>query len=209
MSISDPLAQDPGNYGQPFFKGSIIDPEVDAIYRLFQQQFPAFFFPVHMFRSDKYGHDIDWEGLLEKANRGQNIVAELQAISKIYPENITAAANLYRLRITEETTNAIPGTPEFKEVCRLCCEQVRATPVLAMVVGNRHGCPIMKYTARMIGEALGIPLFNYIFDQGFVNQWGYYRNRKEAYAVVKFHGNVLRGSLPMEGYDELYSEHLH
>lgn len=57
-----------------------------------------------------------------------------------------------------------------------------------LIVGNRHFCPIMNMTINNLGicdkkHSVGT-------DQGFVDQWGIYMSRKEAWDVAKAAGQI-------------------
>lgn len=57
-----------------------------------------------------------------------------------------------------------------------------------LIVGNRHFCPIMQ----MQIDALGLDRGEHEVrtDQGFVDQWGIYMTREEAWEVAKKAGQI-------------------
>jgi len=55
-----------------------------------------------------------------------------------------------------------------------------------LIVGNRHFCPIMRNTIN----SLGIKYSPREGDQGFVDQWGVYMSREEAWVVAKAAGQI-------------------
>lgn len=63
-----------------------------------------------------------------------------------------------------------------------------------LLVGNRHFCPLM----RMTMDNLGISqypthhLHHVGDDQGFVDQWGVYMSREEAWEVAKAAGQIKK-----------------
>lgn len=192
------------SWGQPYSNGQIIDLEIAAIYRLFQSIFPAFFYPVHLFRSDTYRADIPWEQLVEDATMGhdlENVKQQLMEISKLVPENIVTAANLVRLHQNIDIQDM--SLEELKAISS-------SMPIVGMLVGVRHLDPLMRTQKEYLNAFYGKDnLVTLVTDQGFINQFGFYRDRSSAYEVIKFHGNVLRGRLKLDSYKELYSEHLH
>ena len=57
-----------------------------------------------------------------------------------------------------------------------------------LIVGNRHFCPIMQMQIDLLG--LDYKKHNISHDQGFVDQWGVYMNRKEAWKVAEAAGQI-------------------
>ncbi len=47
------------------------------------------------------------------------------------------------------------------------------------------------------------------FEEGFIDQFGNFATRKEAWQIVFDNAQVLHGSLDFDSYKELYSEHLY
>ena len=76
--------------------------------------------------------------------------------------------------------------------------------VYALAKPNRHHNVI-----RMIAEDNGVGIAGYD-TQGFVNDKGYFLNRKQAYRYAKSVGQLDRSKHPSGSYDgdELYSEDL-
>lgn len=70
-----------------------------------------------------------------------------------------------------------------------------------IVLGVRHFCPLMCNTLDKMGMKGSEP-----HEQGFVDQWGNFMDRKEALVVLKTNGRFCRD---MEFTDELYSENLY
>lgn len=192
------------SWGQPYSHGRIIDLEIAAIYRLFQSIFPAFFYPVHLFRSKEYRPEIPWEQIIEDVNTGhdlENVKNQLMEIARLVPENIVTAANLVRLH-----QNIDYQSLTKEELISAAVDM----PIVGMLIGARHNDPLMLTQKQFIASVYGKDnIVTLPTDQGFINQFGFYRNRVSAYEVVKFHGNVLRGKLDLNKYKELYSEHLH
>jgi capsular polysaccharide biosynthesis protein len=62
---------------------------------------------------------------------------------------------------------------------------------------------------RELAVKLGVDTRSTNNDQGFVDQYGNYLSRSEAYQIVIINEQQLNGNLEMEGYTELYSEHLY
>lgn len=73
-----------------------------------------------------------------------------------------------------------------------------------LIVGNRHFCPIMRMTI----ENLGIDPFNNQHDigtdQGFVDQWGVWMSREEAWVVAKAAGQIKKVYTEGVLYSECY-----
>lgn len=57
-----------------------------------------------------------------------------------------------------------------------------------LIVGNRHFCPIMCMQINLLG--LDDRQHDIRFDQGFVDQWGIYMSRQEAWDVAKARGQI-------------------
>lgn len=70
-----------------------------------------------------------------------------------------------------------------------------------IVLGVRHFCPLMHETL----DRLGIK-GSEKHEQGFVDQWGNFMDRKEALLVLKTHGRFIRDD---DYSDKLYSENLY
>lgn len=66
-----------------------------------------------------------------------------------------------------------------------------------IVLGVRHHCPIMNRTLDLLG------IDGFTKEQGFVDQWGNYMDRKEALEVLKANGRFIRDD---DFSDELYTE---
>lgn len=57
-----------------------------------------------------------------------------------------------------------------------------------LIVGNRHFCPIMQMQIDALGLDRGE--HNIATDQGFIDQWGIYMTREEAWEVAKKAGQI-------------------
>lgn len=69
-----------------------------------------------------------------------------------------------------------------------------------IILGVRHHCPLMNKMLDLAG------IDGFTKEQGFVDQWGNYMDRKEALFVLKTNGRWIRD----EDYlDELFSENLY
>lgn len=63
-----------------------------------------------------------------------------------------------------------------------------------LLVGNRHFCPLMRMTMDNLGISQ-YPTHNLHHvgeDQGFVDQWGVYMSREEAWEVAKAAGQIKK-----------------
>ncbi len=90
---------------------------------------------------------------------------------------------------------------------RIVCAAIRAANG-DLILGIRHYSEDMHYAIR--ARADGRRFENrHDDDQGFVNTWGEYLTRKEAYKVA-VHNNQIRDPAAGNGYSEhLYSEMLY
>lgn len=57
-----------------------------------------------------------------------------------------------------------------------------------LIIGNRHFCPLMQMQIDLLG--LMCQNHNVRTQQGFVDQWGVYMNRKNAWIVAKEAGQI-------------------
>jgi hypothetical protein len=57
-----------------------------------------------------------------------------------------------------------------------------------LIIGNRHFCPLMEM--QIDGLQLDYHKHNIRYDQGFVDQWGIYMSRGEAWGVAKARGQI-------------------
>ena len=69
-----------------------------------------------------------------------------------------------------------------------------------IILGVRHHCPLMNKMLDLAG------INRYTKEQGFVDQWGNYMDRKEALFVLKTNGRWTRDD---DFSNELYSENLY
>ena len=90
--------------------------------------------------------------------------------------------------------------PQFNEILRV---SMAANIVDGhLIIGNRHFCPLME----MQIDALYLDYHKHDirFDQGFVDQWGIYMSRQEAWDVAKARGQIkevfVEGTLFSECY---------
>lgn len=72
-----------------------------------------------------------------------------------------------------------------------------------LVVGNRHFCPVMQLTMAKMGLD-DLANHNITEDQGFVDQWGVYMTRREAWDVAKAAGQIKRVYTEGVLYSECY-----
>lgn len=80
-----------------------------------------------------------------------------------------------------------------------------------IIVGARHFDDVMSNQLDIIESTLKdrgqLPLKH---DQGFIDQWGEFIDRKTACTIVRLNQQPLLGLQPfLDSTDELYSEHLH
>lgn len=57
-----------------------------------------------------------------------------------------------------------------------------------LIVGNRHFCPVMRMTIDLM--KLDCHKHDFGTQQGFVDQWGVYMSRQEAWDVAKAAGQI-------------------
>lgn len=57
-----------------------------------------------------------------------------------------------------------------------------------LIIGNRHFCPLMEMQIDSL--QLDYHKHDIRFDQGFVDQWGIFMSRQEAWDVAKAHGQI-------------------
>lgn len=71
-----------------------------------------------------------------------------------------------------------------------------------LIIGNRHFCPLMTNQIDLLG--LDSHKHGIRYDQGFVDQWGIYMSREEAFIVAKERGQIrkvhVEGTLFSEDY---------
>lgn len=71
-----------------------------------------------------------------------------------------------------------------------------------LIVGNRHFCPIMQMQIETQG--LNSRVHNIGTDQGFIDQWGIYMSRQEAWDVAKRAGQIKEVFQEGTLYSECY-----
>lgn len=76
--------------------------------------------------------------------------------------------------------------PNFNEIRRVSM----AANIVGghLIVGNRHFCPLMHMQIDLLG--LRDSQHDIGTDQGFVDQWGIYMSREEAWVVAKNAGQI-------------------
>lgn len=75
----------------------------------------------------------------------------------------------------------------------------------SIVVGIRHFSPEMR---KIMKRAYGDKYHLQVKEQGFVNQFGKFLTREEAYNVAIMNGQILRNTVSLP-HGTLYSEHLY
>jgi hypothetical protein len=94
-------------------------------------------------------------------------------------------------------------------VRRVVCAAIRAADG-EILIGLRHYSPDMhrQIAARSDGEKFKRRGDN---DQGFVDQWGRWMGREEAYQIAQANGQIVRPECcnPINGVMRLYSEGLY
>lgn len=85
-----------------------------------------------------------------------------------------------------ETEQYARSLPNFNEIRRVSM----AANIVGghLIVGNRHFCPLMGMQIELMG--LKYKEHNGGVDQGFVDQWGIYMSREEAWEVAKKAGQI-------------------
>lgn len=71
-----------------------------------------------------------------------------------------------------------------------------------LIVGNRHFCPIMNMTIDNLG--IDCKKHDVRTDQGFVDQWGVWMSRQEAWIVAKAAGQIKQVFTEGILYSECY-----
>ena len=71
-----------------------------------------------------------------------------------------------------------------------------------LIVANRHFCPIMTMTIDNLG--IDCKVHDIGTDQGFVDQWGVYMSRQEAWDVAKTAGQIKEVFTEGVLYSECY-----
>lgn len=71
-----------------------------------------------------------------------------------------------------------------------------------LIVGNRHFCPIMHMTIDNFG--IDCSKHDMGTQQGFVDQWGVYMTRQEAWVVAKAAGQIKQVFQEGTLYSECY-----
>lgn len=89
-----------------------------------------------------------------------------------------------------------PGAKQRRVVCAAC----RHRSTQRIVCGPRHFDPIMR-------TSMGPERWGGLADQGFIDQWGTFMDRAEAFQVAKAAGQILYG--PHLLGDELDSSDLY
>lgn len=71
-----------------------------------------------------------------------------------------------------------------------------------LIVGNRHFCPIMRMTIDNLN--IDCKAHSVATDQGFVDQWGVWMSREEAWGVAKAAGQIKEVFTEGVLYSECY-----
>jgi hypothetical protein len=113
------------------------------------------------------------------------------------------------MQSNEQPPLAAGGTPVDRRVRRVVCAAIRAADG-TLLLGVRHYSPDMhaQIDARRDGEKFK---HRHDEDQGFVDQWGQYMTREEAFLVAERNGQIYDRRSCGEGLDgpKLYSEGLY
>lgn len=106
----------------------------------------------------------------------------------------------YKTERMQETETYAKSLPQFNDIRRV---SMAANIVDGhLIIGNRHFCPLMT----MQIDLLGLDYTNHHIgtDQGFVDQWGIFMSREEAFVVAKAWGQIrevhVEGTLFSEDY---------
>ena len=94
--------------------------------------------------------------------------------------------------------------PEYGTVRRVVTAACRNPVTGKIFIGIRHYCPLMRQAIEDSGEILGVNA-----DQGFVDQWGNFLTRDEAWYIVSVNEEAHSLRYPLDEYETLYSENLH
>lgn len=100
----------------------------------------------------------------------------------------------------------LPEPPELTEerlaIRRIVCAAIRMHGHI--VIGPRH------FDLTMLKTIEANPVYREWkwgrAEQGFIDQFGYFLNRDEAYEIAKRQGQIINDSIPDRG---LFSEHLY
>lgn len=87
-----------------------------------------------------------------------------------------------------ELENYARSLDEFIEIRRVSMAANIVDGVL--IVGNRHFCPIMRM--QIDNLSLDYSKHNIITDQGFIDQWGIFMSREEAFIVAERAGQIKK-----------------
>lgn len=98
-----------------------------------------------------------------------------------------------------EGTVLVPGVQR-----RVVCAANRYKQTGRLVVGPRHFDATMRATMAWVGLE---DFYQAAWEQGFIDQWGMFMTREEAWIVAKAAGQIMRRCGGDEGC--LYSENLY
>lgn len=77
-----------------------------------------------------------------------------------------------------------------------------------VIAGARHWDSVMRGVWELLDEYLVSCIDRNTEEQGFIDQFGKFYNRKDAYNIAKENGQIIR-DLDGVGVDTLFSEHLY
>lgn len=91
----------------------------------------------------------------------------------------------------------------MKDDSVIVCAAMRHQETGRILVGVRHYCPLMR---AQIEASEGVKHWKGKCDQGFVDQYGNFLDRKEAWVIAEKNGQIKREVAPK---GTLYSENLY
>lgn len=98
-------------------------------------------------------------------------------------------------------------TPARLAMQRVVCAAVLSTKTGTIVTGARHFDELMRKSLNTI-KALDETPHDYAKNQGFIDQFGNFLTREEAYEIAEKRGQIIR-ECGNKGQRTLYSEHLY
>lgn len=108
--------------------------------------------------------------------------------------------NYYKTDRMIELETYARSLPNFHEIRRVA---MAANIVNGhLIVGCRHHCPIMCMQIELLG--LDCSEHDILAEQGFVDQWGIYMCRREAWSVAERAGQIKRVFQPGVLFSECY-----
>ena len=88
---------------------------------------------------------------------------------------------------------------------RIVCAANRNSQTGEIAIGVRHYCPIMRKHIQMMGDEKSTGWRT--SDQGFIDQFGSFYNREEAWVIAERNGQIFRRCGGDDG--RLFSENLY